>query len=359
MKRYGKLLFAALIAVLLTAALLLPAFAAEETEEDGGDLLLAEDQAIVRDAVGGDLLAFATELTVRGDVQGSIRAFAAELLLDGVVNRNVTVAGMTVECGESFHAKDVKIAGNQIVFYGECDTLSVFGTTVYIGGTVHGEIICEAGQVVLLEGASFASAKITSSSEPVVAKRMSDTSFAPLAGSAFDESVKFVKTRSAFVQNLVDLPITLLGAAVLALVVALVCSRISERASRIFRSRPVPFCLKGLAAMILIPVFAILLLLPLITWPISVSLLLVYFVLVLVADALTAVVLSRLLLARWNPYLSAVFLSAVLAILSVIPYIGGLVSFFSMTVAFGTVVSLVLTRRESIVSERPEMDFRV
>lgn len=358
MKRCGKMVFAGFVVLLLMAALLLPALAESETV-DGGDLLLFDSDATVKDGVGGDLLACVMELTVRGDVQGSIRACANDILLDSVVGRNVTVAGMTIKCDDQFDAKDVKIFGTQVVFLGACDTLSIYGGTVYIGGTVRGELLCEADQVFLLEGAEIASAKISSSSEPLVAKSLTDTSYSPLAGSAFEGTVKFTKTRSAFVSDLIDLPVTLLVAAVLALVMTLLLKRMPEHVPQRFKARPVPFCLKGLAAMFLLPVVAVLLLLPMVTWPISLSLALLYIVLLLVADAIATVVLSRVWLARWNPYLSAVLVAAIIAILSILPYVGGLVSLFSATVGFGTVFSLVFTRRASIVNERPEMDFRV
>lgn len=357
MKRYGKSLFALLTVLLLTAVLLLPVLA--ETADAGGDLLLFDTEATVRDAVGGDLLAFAVDLTVRGEVQGSIRAFASIMTLEGTVHRNVTVAGGDMTCNESFSAGDVILWGDYVTFYGECDTLSVTGGTVLIGGTVHGELNCSANEIILLEGASFETAHMSASSEPVVKANTTDPSGRALSDSAFAGRVTFQQTESRLVKDLRTLPFTVLMSVVLALVLSLLFGRTADRLTLRFRTHPVPFCAKGLAALFLAPIAMILLLLPVITLAVSGVLLLVYLLLLLVADALTAAVLGRLWLARWNPHLSTVLIAAILAILSVIPYIGGLVSFFCVLVAFGSAVSLLLTRQEPQQNAPLEMDFTV
>lgn len=359
MKRCGKLFFVGLMVLLLTAVLTLPAFA--ETENSGGDLLLFDYELTVSDAVDGDLLVFATALEVKGDVHGSIRACTSQMFLDSKVDRNVTVAGLEVMCDEHFEANDVKIAGNQVVFLGSCDTLSVYGETVYIGGTVRGNVYCEAKQVILLEGADISYAEITSSSEPVVAKSVSDTSYSPLENSKFKKIVKFTKAKSAFVSNLISLPFTLLAAVVLALVVSLICKRMSGHALQQFKTHPVLFCLMGIVSVFSIPflTFFLLILMPAITLSIGVVLLLLYTVLLLLSDAIAAVVLSRVRVMRWNPHLIAAFLAAIIAILSILPYIGFVVRLFCMAVSFGTVLSFLTKRREPIVPMQPEMDFRV
>lgn len=362
MKRYGKLLFTALTALLtvllLAAVLVFPAVA--ETADAGEDLLVFDaDNKIVTERVEGDLLALSNALIVQGEVQGSIRAFAAEIKLQSAVHRNVTVAGGIIESSEDFSANDVVIAGGQVVFRGECETLSIYGETVIIGGTVHGELVCSAKQVILLESADFVSANIVSSSEPVVKKQEADLDYKPLAGSAFADRVTFEKTQSELVSDLIELPFTLLTGVVLALVIALLFGRVADRVSLRFHARPVPFCLKGFAAVVLVPLAAIFLILPVVTVPVSGALLLVYLLFWLVSKALTAAILGRLWLARWNPYLSAALIAAVIAVLSVIPIVGGLITFFCGMVSFGTAVSLLMTRQEEKQDIPADMDFRV
>lgn len=356
MKKFGKSVFAGLAVLFLMAAALLPALAETETA-DGGDLLLFEEEAKVTTDIEGDLLALAMELTVQGGVQGSIRACANEMLLNGVVDRNVTVAGTKVKCAEQFSANDVKIVGDQVMFLGACDTLSIYGGTVYICGTVREKLVCEADQVVFLEGAEVASAEITSSSEPLVIDSLTDGSYKPLKGSSFEGVVKFTKAQSAFVSSLINLPFTLLVSVVLALAMVLVFKRVPERVPRQLRVHPFSFCLKGLGAILAIPFAAILLLIPVVTWPISVSILLLYVALLLLMNAIAAVVLSRAWMPHRNPYLSASLFAAIITVLSILPFVGWLVGLFSATVGFGAVVSLLLKRRDPMERMQPEMDF--
>lgn len=362
MKQYRKPFFAALIVVLLATVLLLPV-AAETTDMGGDQLIFDVEEVKITDGVDGDLLAFAVGLTVQGEVQGSIRAFASEVLMDSKVHRNVTVGGSIVECGDDFSASAVVLAGGQILFTGECDTLSITGDTVYIGGTVHGELVCDANRIILLEGAEFASAKLTASSEPVVAKSETDTDYRPLSEFALSDRVKFEKTESQIVSELLELPFSVIGAVALALLVSLLFGRAVDRAVPRFRAHPVPFCLKGLAALFVIPFAAIflLLMLPSVTLPISGALALIFFLLWLVSDALTASILGRVLLKRWNPYAASAFVAAIIAVVSVIPFVAGLVSFFCMLVSFGFTVSMLFTRKEA-PQDLPmelDMDFRV
>ena len=358
MKRMRKSLFAVLIVLLLAAVLLLPALA--EQEELAGDLLVVEsEETIISDRVNGDLLGFAVGITVNGEVQGSIRAVATTLEMNNVVHRNVTVAGGSIVCGEEFSAYYVAAAAGEVIFRGECDTLSITASRVVIAGTVHGEIQCAADTVIILESASFASAHFVGASEPVVVKSENDSSYQSLGSSSFADVVTFEQTQSEFVRKLIDLPFTLFSGIGLALAVSLVLGRVAERLSLRFRGSPVPFCLKGFGGLVLVLIASIFLLMMVFTTMIGVVMLLAYVLIWLVAKAFTAALLGRLLFTRWNPHLSTCLVAAVIALTSVIPVVSGLVTFFCLLVAFGSAVSLLFTKQEPVQNVPLDMDFRV
>ncbi len=357
MKRYGKALSLLLAILLLTALTLLPASAAENREV-GEDSYRSGMSLTVDDTVTGDLLAFAVEMDVRGEVRGSIRALASDLLLQGTVDRNVTVAGASVECADTFSANDVLIAGETVVFDGVCRNLQIEAGTVYIAGTVTGELSCEAERVVLLDGAEFASARILSPSEPVVASSL-DANTRPLAGSAFEERVTFEKQPGALLSSLMALPVSLLSGIVLTLLCALLFAKRSDRIAGMLRARPFGFCLRGLAPLLLLPIVGVLLLMPLVTMPISVVLLLAYFLAIAVSKAVTSLLLARVLLPRWNAIPASLLLSAGLSVLSVIPVLGTLSSLLCALITFAVLLEVVHPRREPVVLQTPDMDFRV
>lgn len=358
MKRYGKAISCLLAVLLLTVVTVLPASAASDAEV-GEDSYLFSDSLKVEDTVTGDLLAFAMELDVRGAVRGSIRAFASALRLQGEVGRNVTVAGLTVQCDETFSANDVMIAGETVVFDGVCRDLRIEADTVYLAGKVTGELYCEADKVVLIDGAEFDSARILSPSEPVVAASLTDSGERSLAGSAFEGRVAFEKQNGPIVNTLLSLAFSLLSGLALTLFCALLFAKRSDRVAGMLKAHPFAFCLRGFAPLLLIPFAAILLLLLGYTMSVGAVLLLAYFLVIAASKAVTALLLARVLLSRWSAIPASLLLSAGISVLGVIPVLGTLSSLLCALIALAALLEVVHPRREPIVLKNPEMDFRV
>ncbi len=358
MKRFGKAISCLLAVLLLTAVLALPASAASDAEV-GEDRYLFSDSLKVENTVTGDLLAFALEMDVRGTVLGSIRAFASDLRLQGEVGRNVTVAGLTVQCDGAFSANDVMIAGETVVFAGVCRDLRVEADTVYLAGKVTGEFYCEADRVVLIDGAEFGSAQILSPSEPVVASSLSDSTGRPLAGSAYEGRVAFEKQPGPVVDVLQSLAVSLLSGLVLTLFCALLFAKRSDRVAGMLKARPVAFLLRGFGPLLLLPFAGVVLLLLGYTMSVGAVLLLAYILVLAASKAVTALLLARVLLPRWNAIPASLLLSAGLSVLGVIPVLGTVSSLLCALIALGVLIELVRPRREPIVLQNPEMDFRV
>ncbi len=359
MKKRIAVFLAVWIAVLALGAVSVAAECTEE-QQSGDRMVFSADEELVSDEVEGDLLAFALSLHVKGTVKGSIRAAATELQLDGKTERNVTVAGQTVETGEHFSAHDVAIAGSQVLFMGECENLSVYGSTVIIGGTVTGKLTCDASTVILLESASFQNADISAQHEPVVAKNATDTDYKAYKDSDFAERVRFTKQRSEFVNTLVTLPFTAAGTVLLALLLQLLLKKSSDRLSVQFRERPAPFLLKGLAGLFVVPLVSIFLLASAVAAAVGAVALILWVLLCAISTAFAAVLLGRLWLAKQNPYLSSALIAIAISVLSVLPFIGSLVSFFCLLLTFGAAMT-VLFRKKQQPQDIPlnDMDFRV
>ncbi len=358
MKRFGRALSCLLAVLLLTAVAVLPASAASD-EEVGEDSYLFSDSLTVEDTVTGDLLAFALEMDVRGTVRGSIRAFASDLSLQGEVGRNVTVAGASVQCGGGFSANDVMIAGETVVFDGVCRNLQIAADTVYLAGEVTGELSCEADKVVLVDGAEFGSAKILSPSEPVVASSLSDTDTRPFAGSAFEGRVSFEKQAGPVVDVLLSLAVSVLSGLALTLFCALLFAKRSDRVAGMLRAHPFAFCLRGFAPLLLVPFAGLVLLFLGYTTLVGVVLLLAYVLVLAASKAVAALLLAQALLPRWNAIPASLLISAVLSVLSVVPVLGTLSSLLCSVIALAALWEVVHPRREPIVLQTPDVDFRV
>lgn len=361
------------ICFLISAVLLLTAVcglcvSAETADAHNGDVLLfsAEDDTVT-EAVEGDLLAFSTSLRVTGQVGGNIRAFSStEMLLNGAVARNVTVASVIIECGSNFSAGDVILAGSEVAFGGKAETMTVYADTVIIDGTVEGKLKIEASQVILLESAVLSDAEIISQYEPVVAKSADATSFTALKDSAFAEVVSFKKAQSDLITNLQSLLYAVPAAILLALLWVFTAGKATKKPSLRLRARPVGFLLRGFGILLALPIAALFLIAMIFTMSIGGVLLLLFILIIIAAEAITADVLGRIWMPSFNRYASAALLAAAISVLTVIPFVGTLLAFGCWCVAFGTLASMLFDRKKDEEelppsSETPDsgMDFRV
>lgn len=348
---------------LAVSAVILLAFgcllvSAETTQAQDGDLLIAEaGDVTVADTVTGDVLGVAYSMTVEGHVQGSIRAAAIEMVLKGGVERNVTVAAMVLQTAEELVAEDVYIFASEAQIYGTFESLTVYGSTVIIGGTVTGELVCEADTVIILEGASFGSARIVSQNEPVVAKDATLKEFSYLSESAYAETVTFEKETSDLIIELQSLLFTIPASVLLALCLAFLTKKISGKVSVELNRKPFAFLLKGFGWLIALPLAALFLCASYVTIYVGGVLALVAVLLFAISKAFAAVILGRLWMSGQSSYVSASVFAAAITVLSVVPYLGGVISFCCMLVTFGALQSLVFDRRKQETQAESEMNF--
>ncbi len=347
----------------MTAVLLLSLcgfFAAADTKEvHDGDLIVTEVEKVVVDqTVEGDLLGAATEMVVTGHVKGSIRVAAMSLSLSGKVERNVTVAAMELKTEKTLVAEDVVILASKAEIYGTFESLTVYGEQVVIGGTITGELICEADQIVILEGASFGSAKFVSQNEPVVVKGLSSRDTTRLSQSPLAKNAVFEQTPGDLAVTLFSLLYAVPAAILLALLLAWVLQRKTSDLALQFRTRPTSFVLKGFALLFGIPMAALFLLAMPFTMSIGGVMLLLLLLVSVAAEALAACILGRAFMPKQSPYVSASVFAAGLCVLSAIPYVGAFVSMLVTMVAFGGLFALLFSRGRN-QSQGDGVDFRL
>lgn len=351
---------------LLMALLLLLSFCgltvlADTKEVHDGDLIVTDAGLVtVGQTVEGDLLGLATEMRVTGTVKGSIRVTAGRLTLSGRVERNVTVAAAELKTAESLQADDVVIIAGLAEIRGSFESLTVYGKQVILGGQITGELICEADQVIILEGTTFGSAKITSQNEPVVAKDLSMQNLKTLSESGYADRIEFTRTANDWVMALLSLLYTFPAALLLAWVAVWVMKRSAAEAARGMKEHPVKYLLKGFGMFFLLLVGSVFLLANPLTMSLGLILLLLFVAVAIAGNAVTAAVLGRLLFPKKGPFVGAALVAAMLSLLSVLPYVSLLLWVPTAAVAFGTAGYLFFgkhPRKGGYAMEDP--DFRV
>lgn len=359
MKTRAKRILICLTAVLLLGALCGMLVSAETKEVHDGDLMVMEtDRAVIDQTVEGDLLGAATEMVVSGHVKGSIRVAAMSLSLSGMVERNVTVAAMELKTEKTLVAEDVVILSSTAEIYGSFESLTVYAEQVVIGGTVTGELVCEADQIVILEGASFGKATFVSPNEPVVVKGLSSRDSTRLSKSAYADKAVFEQTPGDFLIYLMSLIYTVPAAILLALLMAWALKKKTGDLSLCLHSRPAPFMLKGFALLFGLPMAALFLLAMPFTMSIGGVMLLLMMLVGVGAEAITACVLGRLFLPAKSPYLSASIFAAGLCVVSSLPYAGMFVTMAEMAIAFGCLAALLFSRKKN-EPQGDGVDFRL
>ncbi len=361
MKKKGmlvSLLRITLILTLLCALCGLTVFA-ETKEAYDGDLMVADTGTVLVDQdVEGDLLGVAMEMQVNGVVHGNVRVAANSLTLNGRVERNVTVAAVELKTTQSLQAGDAVIIAGLAEIRGNFESLTIQATQVVIAGHISGELVCEADQVIILEGATFGSAKITSPNEPVVASDPSMRELTALSDSvSYRDGVEFTRTAGDFVVALTSLLYTLPAAILLAWVVVWVMKRSIKAAGKELKRHPFKYLLKGLGVFFLALFASIFLLANPWTMSFGGILLLLSLAVGIAGQAVTAAVLGRLWFFQKSPYVGATVVAAILAVLSLIPFLSMLVSLGTLAMSFGTVWYLFFNRRRDDASVAP--DFRL
>lgn len=345
MKTGTKRILICLLAVMMLASLCGLLAVADTKEAHDGDLIVLEpEKSVIDQAVEGDLLGAATEMAVSGHVKGSIRVAAMSLSLSGTVERNVTVAAMELKTQETLVAEDVVILASTAEIYGSFESLTVYGQQVVIGGTVTGELICEADQIVILEGASFENAKFISQNEPVVVKGLSSRETTRLSQSGFADQSVFEQTPSDLMLLLMSLLYSIPASILLALLLAWVLKRKTAELSLRLRSRPAPFMLKGFALLFGLPLAALFLMAMTFTVSMGGVMLLLMLLVAVAAEAITACILGRIFMPGKSQYLSAAIVAAGLCVLSSLPYAGMFVTMLELMVAFGSLFSLLFSQ---------------
>jgi cytoskeletal protein CcmA (bactofilin family) len=319
---------------------------AETKEVYDGDLMVADTGLVLVDqTVEGDLLGAAMEMRVTGDVKGSIRAVANSLTLSGKVERNVTVAAVELRTAETLQAEDVIAIATLAEIKGSFESLSVYATQVVIAGHITGELVCEADQVIILEGATFGSAKILSQNEPVVVSDLSLQNWKALSESSYKDSVEYTRTASDLMVALASLLYTLPASLLAAFAAVWLMKRGSDEAAGQLRGAPVRFLLKGVLTFLAFLFGSVLLVANTLTMTVGGVALLVFAGLLVANTAIASAVLGRVLFRKKGPYLGAALVTVILSLLSVLPLVSLILFIPTAAITFGTVRHLLFGKK--------------
>ncbi len=290
--------------------------------------------------ISGDLFTAGQAVSISSPIGGSIRAACQYLDIKSEVGRNVLLVGQTVTLSkDSIVSGNVTAAGADIKVLGTINRgLNAYAGNIILDGTIVGDVYIESENINILPTAkidgnlTYKSSKTANIPEGVV------------LGSVFPNIVSQIQfekepeQKPFGISNILSKVLWLIGSFVLgALLVKLFKTYFSKSSESIKASWP-KYLGIGFLTLIIVPIAFIILLITIIGIPIALVSLVVYLILIYLAKIPVSIFIGQLILKGKSVYLQLLIGLVVLAIVYLIPIIGGFTTFVVILLGLGTLV---------------------
>jgi cytoskeletal protein CcmA (bactofilin family) len=375
LKHIFKGLAISLILMLMTVFAAAPALAFDgrggdnvtvpQNEVVDGDLYLMGRNIIVDGTVNGDVFGMGQTITINGTVNGGVTLVGQTLTVNGQVLHGVRLAGQTLNVNSSI-GRDLAAAGNILNVGGTAkiaDDLVLGAGTSYISGQVNGDVKGGSGEITItnevggkveleVEKLTITSTAniegdlvYTSENEAII------QSGAQLGGSTTHNVPEKPAAPSPFAgirgKLLGFLMILVIGI----IIIVLAAGRISAMADSI-RTKPWPSLGWGALALFVTPIAALVVIITIIGLPLGLIALAIYGIAIYLSQIPVGFLIGRLIIRRNGEIdsrglmIGALALGlAILLVLGLIPYLGGLVMLLTIIFGLGSLVVSVARAR--------------
>lgn len=318
----------------------------ELTDEVGGDVFAAGCPVLIESHVKGDGALAGCQITLRGKIDHDLYAAGGSLRLESEIAGNARMAG-----GQITISRQARIAGRTTLAGGRVEIsgntgpyLKVFAGTLRLNGEVQGDADLTARSIEIGPAARITGKLIYRSAEEA---RIDPA--AQIAGGVTRLTLELSKPaaqagRVALAVSLIFKLVCLLGLMLLGTVLILVFPKFAQDAAGTVASDPGKSLALGLALLVTLPVAAMLLMMTVIGIPLGMTVLLFY-PLALVIGYLTAAYFigersaaklrQGIAMTRGRRILSLVLALLALAIIGLVPILGGLVIFIALLAGLG------------------------
>ena len=305
------------------------------TQKVASDLYWAGDTTnISQTEVGGDIIAAGSQIETNStNVAGNIRAAGNSLVFNSTqISKNATVAGNTVRFGQGTTANGAYIVASDASFYGSANYLYVSSSTAIIDGTINGDVEIHAGTVVVGDNAKITGKlKVYSSAEPSISSSATINS-QEISVDSGSIAALLTGISAALMFALI---VVVLSTLVMSVLVAALLKRPVKASTEMFYATPAGVLITGFVTMIVSPFVCILLLLLVITIPLSIALICALIALLCIAVPFTCAAIGKMLFKNMNNILSALIIAVIAGVLTLVPFVGPAVSVFSTMYLFG------------------------
>ncbi len=307
-----------------------------------GDAFLAGGNIMVDGTVNGDLLVLGGNITVSGKVTGSLRSVGGQTTINGEVDRNVSAAGGSISVTDkaSIHGSLTTASGSLDVSGPVGRGITASGGQVILGSSVGGDVNAIANQLTLTSGA-----KVNGNLDYTSNNQAQIQSGATVSGKT-NQHISPAKP-SREVGPLVGFGITFKIISLLAyFIVGLILLRFMPnffwgKAATLIKS-PWLSLVAGIITLIVVPFVVFILMFTLVGIPLALIILGLYLIALYLSVIVSSLALGSKVFelfhqARTGGWALLVGL-IIYEILSIIPILGGFVTFFAVIFGFGALL---------------------
>jgi cytoskeletal protein CcmA (bactofilin family) len=329
-----------------------------------GDLYVMGRNIIIDGTVNGDVFGAGQTITINGTVNGGVTLAGQTLTVNGQVANGARLAGQTINVSSSI-GRDLVAAGATLNVTSTAkiadDLIFGFGTS-YISGNINGNVKGGASEVTITNGVG--------GDVKVEVDKLTITSTANIEGDLVYTSENEANIQSgarvggSTIHNMPEKPAPapfagmggkLLGfimILVVGIIVILLAPRWVSAMADSIRAKPWPSLGWGALVLFATPIAAIIVIITIIGLPVGLIALVLYGIAIYLSQIPVGFLIGRLIIRRNGEIESrglmvgALALGlAILLVLGLIPYIGGLVMLLTIIFGLGSVVVSVIRSR--------------
>lgn len=310
------------------------------------DLYLFDKDIVIEGVVDGNVFAFGTNVTVKGEIGGDLFVFADTLNIDGGYIYS-GIFGFAKTFNMNGIAYDIYAASNDFTLSSDAYVyrdLKLLAVNTNINGKIRRNAHITSNNIKFPEGTT--DTFIGGNLNYTASNEISIPESAVLGDVNFNKSVEkeSPSVASKISSVIFDILTLLVSTLVLTLLAIWLTPKFIEKVSTMKVSNIFVALAIGLGALIGIPVASIIIMITIIGIPTAFALLALYFLIIAFATGFTSLVISSFITKKLNVEGKFKFILITLAstvviyLLTLIPFVGGLISFLNIILALGTVV---------------------
>ncbi len=308
-----------------------------------GDAYIMGSNTFIDGTINGDLFIAGGTVNIRGNILKDLRVAGGDVTISGKIEGNVTALGGNVNItdGATINGSLTSGGGNLSVFGKVGRGATIGAGSAIFGNSVGGNITAGTGDLILTSSANingnlkyYSSKKATIQNGALVKGSVTQQ----LPPKQEQKQAKKLLTGAKLTFSI----ISLISALIIGFILVKLMPNFTQSTAANIRKKPIAMFAVGLLAIILIPITSIFLLVTLVGIPISVFLIVDYFIALYISKLFVAVAVGQKLLAndrRENDlFLSLAAGMIIYLVLGLIPFVGLLTTLLVVPTGFGALL---------------------